>query len=239
MNSETEKSDFKKYSNDIISKAKKYFGYPYDTSPDGWDGGAIFDWEKTGKTKILGNFSGEILETSKKPMVCADLIVNVLSDLGFGKILDFDNGKTFVDVRFESEVLENAWRFTDYLKEQIENKKEFFDIIDIDLSMKFFSEKKNLKKLPSFKVGDIVTVVSENGFRHIVFVSKVDKNNIPTKAIQTNFRGTGETSFFNTRVYGTDFKGSVRYNGIFRSENYILDKIIRPNKKALEKIYRK
>ena len=141
-----------------------------------------------------------------------------------------------IDKRFSSGVPENAWRFTDYFKEQIENKKDFFNIIFINKSFSSL-DKKNHNSLPDFKVGDIVTIVSEKGFRHIVFVSEIDENNIPTKAYQTNFLGTGETSFFNTEIYGTDFGGKVRHNGIFLSENSLLSTIIRPNRKAFEIIF--
>lgn len=57
------------YQNKILSEAEKYKGCPYDTSKDNKDGFALSEWKRKWVAKLKNNFSWEIYESNKRPMV--------------------------------------------------------------------------------------------------------------------------------------------------------------------------
>lgn len=197
----------------LLNVAREFEGHPYDTSWDDRDGFASVN-TINGKYRYLDNFTGEKKETTLKPLVCIDLIVESLR-------------KTFSIPSLEEALNKGDFymRRTTNFEKLAEQNSQDFEVLHKNSIYEFPSKK--LSKELNVKVGDIITTTNlETGTRHVGFVARVDANGNPLTMLHSNYKGVGETPFFNSEEVVDKNHGKKRYDGFLAAKTRI-DSVIR------------
>ncbi|MBT3356691.1 DUF1287 domain-containing protein [bacterium] len=209
-----------KYASVLIENARNFLGHPYDTSWDDVDGFASLE-KHNGKYHVLDNFTGKKLISEKKPLVCIDLILESLQKSG--------------NIPSLGSALKNSphqfyYRRTTNFENFAEKSKDFF--VQHPKTQCVFPKKK-LSKSIQVQKGDILTTTNlETGSRHIGIVTKIDNNGMPLTIIHSNYQGTVETPFFNSKEKIDQNHGKKRYDGFLPGKAEITS-IIRPSNNTM------
>lgn len=199
----------------LLNAAKEFDGHPYDTSWDDRDGFASKD-PVNGKYRYLDNFTGEKKETTLKPLVCIDLIIESLKKTisipSLEEALSLKKGEFYM-------------RRTANFEQLAERNPQDFKVLHSNAIYEFPAKK--LSKKLNVQIGDIVTTTNlETGGRHIGFVESIDSEGSPVTMRHSNYKGSGVTPFFNSQEVVDKNHGKKRYDG-FLSGKTRIDSIIR------------
>lgn len=203
------------YGKAIVQAARNNLGSPYDTSPNGIDGGALDQYIRTGTCQVKDNLTGKITTTHKRPFVCTDLIIQALSEIGLKSKIPIRSSDPF------------DFRRITKIEEALKGSSDFL-VQNYGFSIKYPDN--TFPHNMGCKVGDIITISNNEGEdRHAGIITEVDINGNPLRVIHSSgHRGVVETPFFNSYSI-TDYRGHARYDG-FLYKDAKINKIIRPNK---------
>jgi len=180
---------------DIVGCAKNYLWHPFDTPETGIDGGWLWSWQKTWKAKLRDNYSWEVYISTKKPFVCADLVISSLVD-------------SWV-ISLPKKEDPYYWRRVDNIEKLARTNPKLFDVHTVNSTS---------WDLVGCAVWDIITLTNTWHGRHCGIITEVGPNWKPIKVVNSRFEWVIESVFLSTKPLWKDYNQRDRYDGFFTAE---------------------
>lgn len=192
---------------DIVGCASRYLWHPFDTPETGTDGGWLWSWKKTWKAKLRDNYSWEVYVSTKRPFVCADLVMTSLEESWI--------------ISLPKKEDPYYWRRVDSIEKLAITNPKLFEVYKVNSTS---------WDLVGCAVWDIITLTNTWHGRHCGIVTEVGPNWKPLKVINSRFEWVIESIFRSTNPLWKDYNDRVRYNGFFTAEHgNTVNLVIRPN----------